>query len=549
MSQATPSLPAGVESRSRRASAALVERRVPPWLLLLLFPACAVTAVGTAGRDLAGLKDSPRGYLSGEVVALSRLSALDSRDFAWAIDVSRAPAAVAYTHLAAQQFRLALWELEPTLKALADPGLNEVRHDVEAVSFSPDGARVATASRDGSLRVFSRTGALLHKVRTDEPLTAVAYSPDGRYLVTGSAKGLVTVLRADALRYGTEARAHADEVRSLSFDAKGTLFTGGWDKAIRSFNLREEEGTATQARVRFERQEGLATLHGSVDDRTPVTFGYDARAPFTTLSSAVAQAAGIDVALLTETVKVQTSSGPSLLKLARNQTVVFKALRTSGVDIAVCDTCAPPGIDGLLGETFLSHADVAFDPAAAEAVITAKGPGDGSRTHEVVLTSGVHLRFAEYVNDFTVDRAGARLGVAFGEKKAERTLDVYQREKRKVEEPLAEANAGAVVDAATGAVLARHVVHRGTVATAAISPDGRALATGGWDKELFVFAEGAKEPVHRSTFGWSVRRVRFSPDGRFLGAAAWTPQTGYAEKDSDPSAMVFDVRYRSAEPR
>jgi hypothetical protein len=45
-------------------------------------------------------------------------------------------------------------------------------------------------------------------------------------------------------------------------------------------------------------------------------------------------------------------------------------------------------------------------------------------------------------------------------------------------------------------------------------------------------------------FGWSVRRVRFSPDGRRVGVAAWTPQLA-SNAESDPAAALFEVRYAS----
>ena len=56
-----------------------------------------------------------------------------------------------------------------------------------AVAFSPDGARVATASRDRSARVFDgghrdRAGP----ARPRRPVNAVAFSPDGTRVATAS---------------------------------------------------------------------------------------------------------------------------------------------------------------------------------------------------------------------------------------------------------------------------------------------------------------------------------------------------------------------------
>ena len=93
-------------------------------------------------------------------------------------------------------------------------------------------------------------------------------------------------------------------------------------------------------------------------------------------------------------------------------------------------------------------------------------------------------------------------------------------------------------------VLGKYKGHRGVVATAGISPDGASLATGGWDKRVLLHGEGV--PAEEK-FGWAVRRVRFSPDGRWLLAAAWTPQNPLGEHKSDRSAGVWEVSYLQAE--
>jgi WD40 repeat protein len=90
--------------------------------------------------------------------------------------------------------------------------------------------------------------------------------------------------------------------------------------------------------------------------------------------------------------------------------------------------------------------------------------------------------------------------------------------------------------------LHRWTAHAGVVATAAVSPDGRSLASGGWDKRLLLYTEGQASPVEARELGGSVRRVRFSPEGRRVGVAAWTPQLA-SGAESDPSAVLYEVRY------
>ena len=66
---------------------------------------------------------------------------------------------------------------------------------VEAVSFSPDGTRLATGGEDGSARVWdTASGKKLLEIRTDVPtyvlhvsaVRSVAFSPDGTWLATSA---------------------------------------------------------------------------------------------------------------------------------------------------------------------------------------------------------------------------------------------------------------------------------------------------------------------------------------------------------------------------
>jgi WD40 repeat protein len=188
--------------------------------------------------------------------------------------------------------------------------------------------------------------------------------------------------------------------------------------------------------------------------------------------------------------------------------------------------------------------DIAFDEPTHEAILTAKGGAPaGAEMQGLTLTPKADFAFEGHVNDVTVDAKGQRLGVAFSEEKAERTRTVYEREKAKVVEPQTSFNAGALVDAASGKILQKWSAHHGVVSTASISPDGRSLASGGWDKRLLLFTEGQDMPQGEREFGWSVRRVRFSPDGRWVGVAAWTPQNPIGDQESDPAAALYQVGY------
>jgi WD40 repeat protein len=497
---------------------------------------------------LARLSETPGGYLAGEATGLEDGALLNNKDFVWSLAFAADSSRVAYTHLGSKAYQLALWTLGPSPALVSDTNVNAVEFDLEALTFSPDGGLVVTAGRDGEVRLFdAATGQPKGHVLTEEPLTAVAVHPSGRYVVVGSARGLVSVFTVPQLSFVFEVRAHNNvPVSGLVFAADGTLYSGGWDKHVRVWSSREEPLRADQARVRFDRRSGFVVLRGAVNGKAQVSFALDARAPALILTTEAATQAGIDVAFLKDTLTVPTPLGTTVAKLARGQRLLFKSLPVEGVDIAVCEVCVPTGVQGVLGAPFIERFDVVFDESTSEAVITSKsGAPPGAETQGLALTVRSEFAFEGHVNDVTIDARGQRLGLALSEQKAERTRAVYEREKKGEEEPKGPFNAGALVDAATGRILQKWAEHGGVVSTASISPDGRSLVTGGWDKRLLLFSEGSEKPRAERQFGWSVRRVRFSPDGRWVGVAAWTPQNPIGDQESDPAAVLYQVRYGS----
>jgi WD40 repeat protein len=497
------------------------------------------------------LKDKPRAYVGGTVTGAQVLSTLHKRDFVYAIDIAPSGDHAAFTHLAPKVYRLDLFggadltHLPDPPPNLGDPEICSNEWDPEGLAFSPDGLQVAVASRDAAVRLFDAKGALLRTTYLEEPLASLAWSPDGKYLVAGSERGLVTVLNAADLSFGSDVRAHIDSVRAVAFADDGTLWTGGWDKQVRSFKIQVEPRAISEVRLHADRKNGLTSVHALVAGKASARLTLDERNELVSLSPDAALKAGIDAAFLKDHVQQLTPGGMVELPVAKDQTLVFKNFVVPHVDIAICQACAPAGVDGVLGKGFAERFGISLDETTQEVVLRAKDPSTVATLQVPALVPGAHFAMGGFVNDLTVSRDGARLGVALNETKAERSLELYKREKNGDVEPQLPGNVAAIVDAHDGHIVEKHGAHHGIVATASISPDGRSLASGGWDKEVFVYS-GSDVPVAKASYGWSVRKVRFSPDGRMLAVGAWTPQNAH-NSDSDPAAQLFSLTYAQPE--
>jgi WD40 repeat protein len=484
--------------------------------------------------------------MTGSVVALGPPRILNREDFVWDMRLSPDARSVALARLGLKSFHMTVFDLDVSGKARADIVINPLEFNVEALDWSPEGAFVAAVSRDRSVRLYEAASSFALKGAwlTDEPLTSVAFDPGQGLLAVGSAKGLLTVLTSPDLGFVAEQRGHSDEVSGLAWSSQGELFSSSWDRSVSVWVVQRGAGTVGPTRVRYEKVFGQPALRAVLDGKLSVSVVFDGRLPVTVVRSEVAQLAGLDLTQLTESITIPTPLGSQVSRLARGLTLAVKGLSVVGVEVAICDACVPKDVQGVVGKPFLDRVDLATDEATQEFVLSARpGASDVTSTGASTLTRVRQFRYPASVNDVSLDAQGQTMALALSESKAQRTRSVYEREKRKEVEPERPWDCAARVDAKTGVVIETLRGHRGVVATAGISPDGKTVVSGGWDKRVLLHRT---DEAWEEKYGWAIRRVRFSRDGRWVTVAAWTPQNPLNDHQSDPAAVVYEAVYAEA---
>ncbi len=150
----------------------------------------------------------------------------------------------------------------PVLQLLLQQALEKLQirpkpisaHDdlITALAFNPDKNedQIATASTDGSVKLWSGTGRLIHEFRDQKDLiTALAFDPSGRYLVSVGRDGSAKLHDLAGVTLGSDPPAialldvkdqlegHVGRVNSVIFSHSGTrILTSGSDGMVKVWN-------------------------------------------------------------------------------------------------------------------------------------------------------------------------------------------------------------------------------------------------------------------------------------------------------------------------
>ena len=146
------------------------------------------------------------------------------------------------THLAGgcPDGRIQVWELQATQPATCVQTLEGHTNWVLGLVFAPDGAQLASASWDQTVRIWDvESGRCLHTLEghTDHVFT-VAWSPDGRTVASGGFDDTIWLWDVERGGYRMVMRGHTDRVYNIAFTPDSRLLlSGSEDRTLRVWDV------------------------------------------------------------------------------------------------------------------------------------------------------------------------------------------------------------------------------------------------------------------------------------------------------------------------
>ncbi|MGG6242589.1 AAA family ATPase [Nodosilinea sp. AN01ver1] len=391
-----------------------------------------------------------------------------------------------------------------------------LNHDDEvwAVSFSPDGSQVATASEDGTARVWdTATGEAIATLNHDNVVFSVNFSPDEQWVATTSADGTARVWDT-ATGAAIATLNHDDAVRAVSFSAGGSrVATASNDDTARVWDAATGDSIATLnhddwvidvsfspdgSRVATASLDSAARVWDAATGDSIATLNHDDgvwAVSFSADGSRVATASFDDTARVWD-----ATTGDPIATLNHGGQVNAASFSPDGSRVATASSDGTAQVwDAGMGEAIvtLNHDD---------GVLAVSFSADGSRVATASSDGTAQVWDAATGEAITtLNHGNGVLAVSFsadGSRVATASFDDTAR----------------VWDAATGEAITT-LNHDGQVNAVSFSPDGSRIATASDDGTARVWDAATGDPIATLNHDGQVNAVSFSPDGSWAATA------------------------------
>ena len=347
---------------------------------------------------------------------------------------------------------------------------------VRSVSFSPDGAILASRSWDSKIRLWDvATARALALLPTASYVTSVSFSPDGTMLASGG-DNTVELWDVATREQIATLEGHRSEVTSVSFSPDGTMLASGGNNTVKLWDV-----TA---------RENIATLEGHTSFVNSVSFSPDG----TTLASGARDG----------TVKLwEVATGQNIATLEHTEAVSSVSFSPDGTTLASGARGTVKLWDVETGNAVtLGYMNVANSVAfSSDGTTLASGAWDNTvKLWEVATGQNIATLHTGWVNSVSFSPDGTIL--ASGGNKTVKLWEV-----------------------ATGQNIAT-LEHTPWVNSVAFSSDGTTLASGARDGTVKLWEVATGQNIATLRHASNVSSVSFSPDGATLASAGgWQVKT------------------------
>jgi WD40 repeat protein/tetratricopeptide (TPR) repeat protein len=390
------------------------------------------------------------------------------------------------------------------------------------VSVSPDGSKVASASADKTVKLWSKEGKLLKTFTHKDSVTSVSFSPDGKTIATASADRKIRIWQVDNDKSPiATVSGHRDIVTSVSFSPDGKTFaSGSHDNTVKIWNAASKKLLQTLTGhsdwvlgVKFS-PDGTKIASASADktvklwNREGKTQKFSTKAKTLNKHSDIVYSVSfspsgkeIVSASADTTVKIWNSNGAEIRTLkGHNDEVVSANFSRDGEKIvtgSADDTVKVWSRNGTLLSTFRGHQDDVRAVSFSRDGTVASGSKDKMVKIWHPDSTPVN-RILSGHGDWVYKVSFSKDGKTIASASRDKTVKLWR---------------------ADGSLLKTLVGHQDSVTWTSISPDDRAVASASDDKTVKVWNLAGKL-LDTLPHEGIVKSVSFSPDSKVIASAS-----------------------------